>query len=55
MVKGRGDEQDLIPYVGQLEFANVPTEGWIIDPDEHGLFDGPCVTNGNITYQWYYY
>ena len=27
---------------GQLELANVPIEGWIIDPDVHGLFDGPC-------------
>ena len=33
-------EQDLIWYVGQLELAIVPIEGWIIDPDEHGLLDG---------------
>ena len=25
----------------QLEFANVPFKGWIIDPDEHSLLDGP--------------
>ena len=35
-------DQDLIPYVGQLEFTNVPIKGWIIDPDTHGLLDGPC-------------
>ena len=27
---------------GQLELANVPIEGWIIDPDVLGLLDGPC-------------
>ena len=35
----RGIEQDIIPYVGQLELANVPIEGWIIDSDAHGLLD----------------
>ena len=39
---GRGIKQDSIPHVGQLEFANVPIEGWIIDPDVHGLLNGPC-------------
>ena len=33
--------QDLFPHVGQLDFANVPIKGWIIDPDVHGLPDGP--------------
>ena len=37
----RGVEQDLIPYVGQWVLANVPVEGWIIDPYEHSLLDGP--------------
>ena len=27
---------DLIQNVRQLEFANVPLNGWIIDPDVHG-------------------
>ena len=26
---------------GTLDPANVPIEGWIIDPDVHGLLDGP--------------
>ena len=26
--------------MGQLVFSNVPVEGWIIDPDIHGLHDG---------------
>ena len=39
-IEVRGIEQDLIPYVGQLELANVPTEGWIIDPNIHSLLDG---------------
>ena len=34
--------QDLIPYVGHLGLANVPVEGWTIDPDAHGLLDGVC-------------
>ena len=38
----RGVEQDLIPYVGQLELPKVPVEGWVIDPDVHGLFCGLC-------------
>ena len=33
--------QDLIPDVGQLEFAQVATEGWVINHYEHGLLDGP--------------
>ena len=40
-MEGRGVKQDLMPNVGQLEFANVPIKGWIIDPDIHGLLDGP--------------
>ena len=39
-MEGRGVKQDLIPYVGQLELANIPVKGWIIDPDEHGFFYG---------------
>ena len=38
-VEGRGVEQDLIPYVGQLELVNIPVEGWIIDPYVCGLLD----------------
>ena len=41
-LESRGIEQDLIPYMGKIELANVPIEQWIIDPDEHGLLDGPC-------------
>ena len=41
-VKVRGTEWDLIPYLGQMELANVPSEGWVIDPDKHGLLDGYC-------------
>ena len=41
-MEGRGIKQDLIPYLGQLEFANDPIQGWIIDPDVYGLLDGPC-------------
>ena len=40
-VESRGIKQDFIPYVGQLELANVPIEGWIIDPDEHGPLNDP--------------
>ena len=28
-MEGRGVEQDIVPYVGQLELANVPVEAWI--------------------------
>ena len=38
----RGVKQDLTLYMGQLEISSVPVEGWIIDPDMHGLLDGPC-------------
>ena len=41
-MQGRGIEQDLISYVGQLEFTNVPIEEWTIDPDVHHPFDSPC-------------
>ena len=37
----RSVEEDLIPYVVQLAYNNVLVEGWIIDTNEHGLFDGP--------------
>ena len=40
--KVRGAEQDLITYVGQLELTDAAVERWIIDPDAHGLLDGPC-------------
>ena len=40
-MEGRGVKQDLIPNVGQLEFANFHVKGLIIDPDVHGLLDGP--------------
>ena len=39
-MEGRVVKQDLIPNVGQLELANVPVKGWIIDPDVHGLLYG---------------
>ena len=42
-MKGRGVIQDLIPYVGQLELANVPVKRQIIDPDVHGHFYGPMM------------
>ena len=38
-LEDKGINQDPIPYVEQLELANVPTEAWIIDPDVHGLLD----------------
>ena len=41
-VEDRGAEQDCIPYVMQLEIANVPVKEWIIDPHVHGLLDGTC-------------
>ena len=41
-MEGRGIKQDLIPYVRQQEFANVPIEGWVIDTNLHGFFDGSC-------------
>ena len=34
-------EQDLIPYVGQVEPSSIPVEWWIIDPDTHSLINGP--------------
>ena len=39
-MEGRGVWQDLIPHVGQLEIANVPVKGWIIDHDVYGLLYG---------------
>ena len=27
--------------MGQLDFANVPIKRWMIDPDVHGLLEGP--------------
>ena len=38
----KGIKQDLIQYVGQLECASVPIEGWVIDPDVYGLLGGSC-------------
>ena len=32
-MEGRCVEQDIILYVGQLELAIVPVEGWIIGPE----------------------
>ena len=36
-MEGKGVEQDLILYVGQLELNNIPVKGWNIDPAVHGL------------------
>ena len=36
-MEGMGFEEDLIPYVGQLELANVPVKRWFIDPDVNDL------------------
>ena len=30
-----------IPNVWQLVLAQIPIKGWVINPDEHGLLDGP--------------
>ena len=49
-VDGRSVLQDLIPYVGQLIFPQVPVEGWVIDTDEHGLFYGPGDALGFLAY-----
>ena len=35
-----GIEQDLIPYVKQHVFANVPIERLINDPSGHSFFNG---------------
>ena len=43
-MEGRGVLQDFIPDVQQLNLAQVPIEGWIIDPYENGLLDGPANT-----------
>ena len=40
-MKSKGVLQDLIPDVEELELAQVPAEGWIIDPYEQGFLDGP--------------
>ena len=40
-LRWRAGVQDLMPGVGHLKLAQVPTEGWIIDLYEHGLLDGP--------------
>ena len=37
----RGVEQEFIPYMGQLVFANVSVEGWIINIYTHCLLDAP--------------
>ena len=26
----------------EVVFPNVPVQGWVVDPDEHGFFDGSC-------------
>ena len=49
--RGRGAEQDLIPYVGQLELANVPVTGWSIDHYVNGLLYGPSVMHLPIHYE----
>ena len=36
--------QDLIPDVGQLDFAYIPNKGWIIVPDVHGFLASPGST-----------
>ena len=41
-MEGWGIKQDLIPYVGKLDLANVSIEGWIIQHGVHGLLAGPC-------------
>ena len=41
-IEARGVKWELIPSVGQLEFASFPVKGRIIDPNVHGLLDGPC-------------
>ena len=38
--EGLDVEQDIIPYVGQLELSNVSVKGWITDLYVHGLLDG---------------
>ena len=38
--EGMGFEQDIL-LVGQLQLLNIPIQEWIIDPDVHGLLDGP--------------
>ena len=40
-MEGRGVEQDLIQYVGQLELVIVPVKGWIINLAVTGLLYGP--------------
>ena len=40
-LEGRGVLKDLIPYVGELELAQVPVEGRITDHYEHGFLDDP--------------
>ena len=62
----KGIEHDLIPYVGHLELANIPSEGFIIIPDVHGLLDSSCgilylpTHNGEVVYLgcddlWYWH
>ena len=26
----------------EVVLPNVPVQGWVVDPDEHGFFDGSC-------------
>ena len=48
IMEGWGVLQDLIPDVGQLELSYVPIKRCIIDPDVHGLFDGPFNTGDSL-------
>ena len=40
-MEGRSVKQGFIPNMGWFEYGNVTVKGRIIDPDEHGLLDGP--------------
>ena len=40
-MESRGVLQDIILDVWELELPQVPVEGWIIDPYEHGFLDSP--------------
>ena len=41
-LEGKVIKQDPIPYAGELEFVSASIEGWVIDPEVHGLLDSPC-------------
>ena len=40
-IEGTAVLQDIIPDTGQMELTYALIEGWIIDPDIHGLHHGP--------------